>query len=363
MSERLHTLRQPAQALARWTVLLLGWVWLGEQGQRLGWSVASGLLAVALWWALRLLFAATHRLAALPPPARTVLGIATATGALLVAQTGPGTTAQALLLAVAALWAGWSALLEVGRAAPGCRLPWAGWPPVLAAALTWIAIARPDLAGVPGLSASGLLLGVAFMGAAVPTHGRASPTRTPAGTAAGLLPQTAMGLMMGSLWLGSAWCSNAGWSSQAVVGLHLELMAGLPALTRRDGVHRALPPRAAQAVPLALVVSGSLVLLAGDGPVHGFVGMGLLALAWALQGGQHAVQASAPASTSWRWAALGGPVLLLATGLGSTTLGPQALAQAYGLLGALALAALLRLAWRAFQATPAVAPTPSRNVS
>jgi hypothetical protein len=36
-----------ARALARWIVLLLGWVWLGAQGQRLGWALASGVVPVA----------------------------------------------------------------------------------------------------------------------------------------------------------------------------------------------------------------------------------------------------------------------------------------------------------------------------
>ena len=53
MSERPRVFPPEALALARWTALLMGWVWLGAQGQRLGWSVASGVLPVALWWALR----------------------------------------------------------------------------------------------------------------------------------------------------------------------------------------------------------------------------------------------------------------------------------------------------------------------
>ena len=59
MSERPPPLRTEALALARWTALLMGWVWLGAQGQRLGWSVASGVLPVALWWAMRGLLAHT----------------------------------------------------------------------------------------------------------------------------------------------------------------------------------------------------------------------------------------------------------------------------------------------------------------
>jgi hypothetical protein len=46
MSEALSSLRHKSTALAHagevahWTLLLLGWLWLGEQGSRLGWSLA-----------------------------------------------------------------------------------------------------------------------------------------------------------------------------------------------------------------------------------------------------------------------------------------------------------------------------------
>jgi hypothetical protein len=44
-----------AGEVAQWTLLMLSWLWLGEQGSRLGWSLASGVMALALWWTARLL--------------------------------------------------------------------------------------------------------------------------------------------------------------------------------------------------------------------------------------------------------------------------------------------------------------------
>ncbi|MDP3344221.1 MAG: hypothetical protein Q8S96_07165 [Hydrogenophaga sp.] len=269
-----------AHALVRWAVLLMGWVWLGQQGQRLGWSVASGVLAVALWWAWRALFAQSGFIHRLPRQASVWLGVSTVGGALGVASLAAGPMAHALLLVLAGVWALWSAFLEAG------------------------------------------------------SHG---PIANPCGAEASL-PQTAMGLMMGSLWLTSSWCTTAGLPPATVVGFHVLLMAVLPALTSRWH----LPPWAAQAGPLALVLAGSLVLQLGNGVAHGATGMALLALAWALQGPQgHALR------TARRWSALAGPALLLAVGWYSPTLGPQVLQAAYGLLGAGAFLALLGLGLQA----------------
>jgi hypothetical protein len=269
-----------AQALAHGATLLMGWVWLGQQGQRLGWSVASGVLAVALWWALRVLFAQSGLVKQLPRRASVWLGVGTVGGALGVAGLAASPAAHALLLVLAGVWALWSAALEAGS--PG-------------------AIAKPN-----GAAAS--------------------------------LPQTAMGLMMGSLWLTSSWCATAGLPPATVVGFHVLLMAVLPALASRWH----LPPWTAQAGPLTLVLAGSLVLQLGNGVVHGATGMGLLALAWALQG----PQGNAP-HTARHWAALVGPALLLAVGWWSPTLGPQVLQAVYGLLGAGAFLALLGLGLQA----------------
>jgi len=273
-----------AHALVHWATLLTGWVWLGQQGQRLGWSVASGVLAVALWWALRVLFGHSGFVKQLPRQASVWLGAVTVSGALGVASLAASPLAHALLLVLAGVWALWSALLEAGSPSP---------------------IAKPN-----GAVAS--------------------------------LPQTAMGLMMGSLWLTSSWCATAGLPPATVVGFHVLLMAVLPALASLFRLPPQRPPWAAQAWPLALVLGGSLVLQLGNGWAHGATGMALLALAWALQGPrQNACNAAR------RWCALAGPALLLAVGWYSPTLGPQVLQAAYGLLGAGALLALLGLGLQA----------------
>lgn len=280
-------LHPSAHALARWIVLLTGWVWLGQQGQRLGWSLASGVLAVALWWALRVLFAQSGFVQRLPRQASVWLGTATAGGALGVASLAASPSAHALLLVLCTVWALWSAALE----------------------------------------ASSL-----------------RDTTHPHGAAA-LLPQTAMGLMMGSLWLSSSWCAMAGLPPATVVGFHVLLMAVLPAIASWWRLPPQWPQWAAQALPLTLVLAGSIVLQLGKGVAHGATGMALLALAWALACALPGAPSHAGLvpRTARHCAALAGPALLLAVGWWSPTLGPQALQAAYGLLGAGALLALLRL--------------------
>lgn len=357
---RWQELPPAAHALARWTVLLMGWVWLGQQGQRLGWSVASGVLAVALWWALRLVFGRCVRQPARPRSTAVLLGVVTVAGVLLLAQSATGTPARALLLALAAVWALWSASLEASGPAARCQRPWAGWPPLVAALLTWTVLGTSAAPLPHGWAAGALLLGSALLG------GLATPQRPPhttawhTDTASSALPQTAMGLMMGSLWLGTAWCTAAGWPLHTVVGLHLALMAAMPGLTRLDWIPLTLTPLAKQVLPLALLALGALVLLTGEGTAHGVTGMVLMALAWALQGDRQA--AGHPRASA---CALGGPALLLAVGLWSPALGPQALLLAYGLLGLfslVALVALLAQAWRTPHTPPKVTPNRPETV-
>lgn len=318
-------------ALARWTVLLMGWVWLGEQGQRLGWSLGSGLVAVAFWWALRLTL---QRLQPWPqgPLAATLLGwgAATAAGVGLLAQLAPGPTSFWVLMVVALLWAVWSAALDaLAPVSSRCPRPWAGWPPLLAALIAWAALSLPWAQNEGGVAvvllAAGLLVGFAA------PKPRLMPRRMASG-----LPQTAMGLMMGSLGLGSAWCVSAGWSTTTVMGLHLLLMAALPGLVRLDFIPRQMPPTVARLLPLALVMAGGWLLWMALSPANGLVGMLLLALAWALPDPDGSATHRPLIGAALRWAPLGGPVLLMAVGVLSPTWGPQALALAYGGLAALA---------------------------
>lgn len=340
MSENANLPKPAALALARWTALLIGWVWLGAQGQRLGWSLASGVLPVTLWWCLRLVLATRPIPPGLPRQTPWVLGALTALGTLLVAQWQHPGTGHAALLALAAVWAAWSVLLEAPVSPARCGRRWSGWPPLIAAGLTGLATTTPLPAPLPGAAVALVLLGAAWLGRRASTS-----DRWPGGQCAALISGSAMGLMMGTLWLGSAWCSATGWSNAAIVSLHLGLMAALPALTRLDLIPSRLPSGVAQGLPLALVCAGSTVLLAGTQTAYGLLGMVLLALAWSVHAGRQ--DAAARTRSHWHSTALGGPVLLLGVGWLSPTFGPRALLWAYGLLGALSLIKLLHLAWRA----------------
>lgn len=327
-----------ARALARWIVLLLGWVWLGAQGQRLGWVFASGVVPVALWWATRLLLAQAPILQRLPNqhlPRSTayVLGLLTSLGALLI-SVFPQLGLDALML-VALLWAAWLAVLETPAATTHCSRRWLGWPPLLAAGLCALATATPLSATLSTVAAPLLLLVATWLGRDVsrPASGCSNFSSHPAA----VIPATAMGLMMGTLWLGSAWCSAAGWSNTQIVVLHLAFMSVLPGLTQLELLPKRLPQHIALCMPLILVIAASAALLAGTQAIHGLIGMALLSLAWAMHAGRYAqVQ-----RTHWYGYALGGPALLLLVGWLSPNLGPQALQWAYGLLGGLALLALI----------------------
>ncbi|MEW6478307.1 MAG: hypothetical protein AB1455_02515 [Pseudomonadota bacterium] len=103
MSELKHhpALRQ-LDALAAW--VLLGWL-----GMRLGWSVASGVLPVVVWWAVRVSAARRHG------PRRDVGLVGLWLAMLSLATIASGLAAPyglALLLVAAAGWGLWSATLS-----------------------------------------------------------------------------------------------------------------------------------------------------------------------------------------------------------------------------------------------------------
>jgi hypothetical protein len=332
MSKNKTSPKPSALALARWTVLLMGWVWLGAQGQRVGWSLASGVVPVALWWAMRLVFTNLHISHYLPRSAPWVLGTLTALGTMAVAMfPSLGTGA---LLALACVWAAWAVLLDSPDASSRCKGRWAGWPPLLAAALCALATAGPVFAPLSHTAVGLFLLVAAWLGRDVTR--KAPQLASHYGQPTGVIPTAAMGLMMGTLWLGSDWCRAAGLSNAEVVVLHLGLMAALPGLTRLDLIPRCLSPLQSQRISLILVFAGSVVLLSGSQAIHGLIGMGLLFLAWAMHSGRY----GAVANLGRRWSVLGGPILLLMVGCLSPLWGPMALRWAYGMLGGMALLAL-----------------------
>lgn len=99
---------------------LLAWVLLGWLGQRLGWSLASGVLPVVLWWALRCGGASCATLMQLPRA--WTLAVAAALLASL-ALLPAGQAARLVLLAGAALWGVWSASLSAGTGDHAPTLP------------------------------------------------------------------------------------------------------------------------------------------------------------------------------------------------------------------------------------------------
>jgi hypothetical protein len=310
----------------------MGWVWLGAQGQRVGWSLASGVVPVALWWAMRLVFTNLQISYSLPRSAPRVLGVLTALGTLVLAKfPGLGTCA---LLALALVWAGWAVLLDSTNAMPRCKGRWVGLPPLLAAALCALATAAPMSEPQSQGAVVLFLLGAAWLGGDVTRKelDRASHC----GHLTGVIPTAAMGLMMGTLWLGSDWCRAAGLSNAQVVVLHLGFMTALPVLTRLDLIPRRLSLLQSQRISLILVFTGSVMLLSGRQATHGQLGMGLMFLAWAMHSGRF----GAVATLGWRWFALAGPILLLMVGWFSPLVGPLALQWAYGTLGVMALLAL-----------------------
>lgn len=101
MSDRLPPALRQLDALAAW--VLLGWL-----GQRLGWSFASGVLPVVVWWTVR-----CHGAVFLAPGAWPEVWPPVGAAALLVSPTllPAGHAALAVLLLAAALWGAWSASL------------------------------------------------------------------------------------------------------------------------------------------------------------------------------------------------------------------------------------------------------------
>ena len=93
-----------AGEVAQWAVMLLGWLWLGEQGMRLGWSVASGVLAVVLWWAARLMCRGSAWALQAGAWRMGVCGLLTACGVWLPSMLAAWDMAHWGLLLVALLW-------------------------------------------------------------------------------------------------------------------------------------------------------------------------------------------------------------------------------------------------------------------
>jgi hypothetical protein len=186
---------------------------------------------------------------------------------------------------------------------------------------TALAIAVQQLIGPAGGPAPLLICAVAW-GLCCARLDAAAP-----GATSSQLGQLAMGLMMGTLWIGRDWCSAAGLPADAVLGLHLLLMVGVPRLLSPALRQSSFAQR--EGFALALLGLAGALALAGVawGAMVGMVAGGAL-----LRDG-----VSLRPALPLRWI---GPPLLLAVGTCSAWLGPQALALAFGLIGVLALVAL-----------------------
>jgi hypothetical protein len=166
-----------------------------------------------------------------------------------------------------------------------------------------------------------------------------------------------MGVMMGSLWLGNAWCDSLGISTDQRVVAHLVLMAGLPALMdwglRLPGPFK-LPgmPDLRTSAGLGLLALGTPLFL-GESPVQGVLAMLLPSLAWAVHCSRNRAPQGLAGAVSSRpaksLAVLLGPVLLVLVGVASPLYGPAALQLALSLLGGLATWHLVHV-WRRTQA-------------
>jgi hypothetical protein len=352
-----------AGEVAQWVVLLLGWIWLGEQGMLLGWSLASGVVPVALWWAVRLLCRGSAWALRAAPAVVGGCGLLTACAVLLPAKVaGLGSPATLLALGLlGALWGMWSALIETRNPVSTFQLGPLAWHPVLAAgavALAW----RAPTAEWAAWGESFLL---AVCAAVFFARERVMSVRVlvcPGRLAAvpELLASSAMGLMMGSLWLGNAWCAGLGWSNADMVMAHLALMACLPSLAafglRALGSAR-LSAERQTFTSLGLLAVGALMLL-GSSAAHGVLAMLLPSLAWAVHCSRlRASVGGAKPASAWPGRAIAlalGPALLVWVGFVAPQQGPWAVKAALALLGVLAVARMvqMRLVWRREQVQP-----------
>lgn len=346
-----------AGEVAQWTLILLGWLWLGEQGMRLGWSLVGGVLPVAVWWAARLLSRGRTWALQASPLGMGLLGLFTACGVAWPGFVMDPDAAHASLLVVALLWGIWCGVVESRSQASTFTLGTLAWHPVVAAALAYLAWRLPGLWPSASWGVSTVL---ACCAAAFFVRDRWA-VRAPAlcrgvqATGATVLPASAMGLMMGSLWLGNAWCVGLNLSLPEMVTAHLALMAVLPAAVSllgrlwAPGGDAVMSSRSGH-LALACLALGPWMFL-GDTALHGVLAMLLPSLAWALHVGRHRT----PWASRVRWAPeavrglalLLGPVLLVWVGWLSPSQGPQAAQSALALLGVLAALQLAQALWRA----------------
>jgi hypothetical protein len=273
-----------------------------------------------------------------------LVGLLTALGVALTSQLPDHAAAHLSLLMVALLWGLWSAMVETRSQVSTFEMGPLALHPLLAAALVVLVLYLPESAQITPWAVSFLLT----LCAAVlwmrdqRSFRRVVVCRGPQAPIESLLAPSAMGLMMGSLWLDNTWCAGLGWRSDVMVAFHLALMAGLPVmvagLLRGWVASRVSPHMQAQGV-LVLLLGGALLLL-GSSVWQGVLAIVLPAMAWALHCCRpRQFQATASLMSPWigrSLALLLGPLLLLWVGATSSADGPWPLRAAMLLFGILA---------------------------
>ena len=319
----------PAQ-LARWVLMLLGWVWLGEQGIKLGWLYASGVWPLVVWWVSRLCVRYAAATITVSGPLLLIAGLAAAL-CLFVAPLVALTTHTVLLL-VAVCWGVTCGVADATKPAKASQLPGSVCAPVAAAALVAAMWLLPGAwswqAAAVVMACCSLLLTLndgclLVLTARVPALGQAHDWSLG-------LPPVAMGLMMGTLWQSSAWCAGLGWSATANLFAHLLLMGVLPGIAVWLARRLSFARQTRNLYALVFLAVGALLLSAAP-PSFWLAGMLLQTLSWALHQTPYqalsspypqAVRPHALSDRSFMWL---GPAVLLFIGLTLQEHGPLVL--------------------------------------
>ena len=343
-----------AAELAHWIVVLLGWIWMGEQSMLSGGPLVGGLLPVAMWWAVRLLCRGSSWAFQLPPFMFGLFGFMAVIGVWIWGLMTSTSSSLEWLMGLAVIWGVWLALIETRTQTSTFQLGKVAWHPVLAAALAISAWQLSDAGTVRHLGTI-ILLALCALFMYVNEQYNAKRKRNCLGfrtSFQSLLIPSSMGLMMGSLWLGNSWCVGMNLQTDQMVMIHLGLMAGLPTLMSyliRSANLFTVTYQLLFPVSLALLSLGAIALL-GDGLAYNVLAMLLPSMAWALHCSRPRIRNEAYEIASPRFtkflALLLGPVLLIWVGLLSPMQGPMAIKFALALLGILALMKLLHLGWR-----------------
>ena len=263
---------------ARWVLMLLAWVWLGEQGIQEGWLYASGVWPLVLWWGSRLVARQWQWRMDAHMQAAVIRSSGTAAAIFLAAcQFVPDSVSFFMLLISAVCWGICSGVSEHGQQRSCTPAPAAS--PLLAALLVGVLWWAPSAWASTLVVLALLICATVMAGNASRTPSVAQPRHQDNG-----LASLAMGLMMGTMWQSGAWCVGLGWSETSGVVMHLLLMAALPALVMQLDKVIKIKAQTLQILTLVILATGSL-LLGLAGPAYWLWGMVLHALAWSLKWG------------------------------------------------------------------------------